>query len=114
MTSSKRPACLAGQAGTVTGTADALLALELTLDVDQRLTRPAAHDEIPHTNRQTSARALPLNSRHARPGPASASDPNGTGQEAGSAHENGKGKTVERMRILVIGLAGLQALGLAA
>ena len=34
-------ACLAGHAGNATEPANAFLALELTLDVDQRLTRPA-------------------------------------------------------------------------
>ena len=67
MISSKRPACLADHARNLTGPADALLALKLTLDTGQRLTRPAAHDGIPHINWQTSARALPLNVRHPIP-----------------------------------------------
>jgi hypothetical protein len=69
----QRPAYLAGHAGNVTEPATALLVLEVTLDTGQRLTRPAAHDGIPHIHWQTSARALPLSLKHPRPGPASAS-----------------------------------------
>ena len=78
---SKEPAYVVGHAGNLIGPADALLVLEVTHGhrpaphLGQRL-----HDGIPHINWQTSARALPLNLRHPRPGPASASDPNGTGE----------------------------------
>jgi hypothetical protein len=54
-------AYLADHAANVIEPADALLVLEVTLDTGQRLTRPAAHDGIPHINWQTSARVLPLN-----------------------------------------------------